>query len=210
VKSAEGESVMKEDISYLIGAVKEQYGALTMLDKPRGPYGSTWTKAVSAFHQQHKNHGWHTCNENTTFTYNSAALDVTWFGWDVKVSHEITHEHDGGGDYASGVEYNGRDIEMILDVMPEDMELFQLQREHVNDYDGDVLLQLKSIIPGTSDQVYVQFDCDKCRVLPFAETIPADNSPERYQITLVPAPGATITYAIQTYIPTYYFGLGGM
>lgn len=208
VKSGNGlEGVMKEDINYSFAGLKEQYGALTMLDKPRDAYGMVWSKTLSPYHNKHQNHGWHTCNGNETFTYNSVALEVTWFGWTISVKNAISHEYDGGGDFASGVNYNGRTVRIEIDVMPEDMELFQLQREHPNDYDGDVLIQLKSSLPD-GDQ-YVQFDCDKCRVLPFAEKIKADGSPERYTIPLELAPDATATYTIQTYLPSYMFGLGG-
>lgn len=210
VSSGEGEAgIMKESVNYMMGALKEQYGALTMLSKPRDAYGQSWTKNTSPFHQKHNNHSWATANGNETFTYNGSTLNAVWFGWEIAIEHALQHEFDGNGDYASGVSYNKRDIAITIDIQPEDYELFELQREHPNDYDGDVLLQLKSIIPGTSDQVYVQFDCDKCRLLPFEEKSPTDAEPERYNIELHPAPGATIKYTLQTYIPSYYYGLGG-
>ena len=209
----EGE-VMNEDVSYMIAGIKETYGALTMLTKPRSYFGTEWTKGLSPNSTKYKNHGWHTCNENHTLTLNGVDLDVVWQGWKILTENDLSHDFNGGGDYASKVNYNARGCTMTLSLMPEGHEFFEMQRQHWKDYGGAglahaLLLQLKTIMKGTGDNVFAQFDCDICRVLPFEESIKADNSGEKYDIDLVPAPGATFSYTIQSYLPNYAFGLGG-
>lgn len=209
---AEGEGdggIMKEDVNYMTAAVRDQYGDLTLLSKPRGPFGEEWTKNLTSFHQQHNNHSWATANKHNSLTYDGEEIDAVWFGWEVSIEHALKHDYDGNGKFASDVSHNKRDVAIHVDVQPEGNTLYEMQRLHVHEYDGDLALQVKSVIPGTDDEVYVQFECDKCRLLPFSEVSKADAEPEQYDIELHPAPGATIKYTIQTYIPSYYFGLGG-
>ena len=208
VESGEGISgTMKEDIAYMVAGIKETYGALTMLDKPRSYYGATWTKKMSPFGNKYKAHGWHTCNKNQTFTLSGAVL-VSWFGWKILIENDLNHKYDGGGNYASGRDFNSRGCTITINVQLEDNQLYEINRKHVLDYGNDLLIQLKTI--STHDtNIFLQFDCDKCRILPFEEKVNADNSPEQYDLDLVPAPGATFKYTLQTFVPNYAFGLGG-
>ena len=80
ILQCEHDGIMTEDCNYMIAGLKAQYGALAPIAKMRDPYGVQWTKGLSPFGNkaQVKNHGWHTVNENFTFTYNTDPLLVTW------------------------------------------------------------------------------------------------------------------------------------
>ena len=203
----EHDGKMTEDINYMIAGLKEQYGALTLLEKMRDPYGVQWTKALSPYGNKSevKNHAWGTINKNFTFTYNSTPLLGKWFGIKIGFEHEISHDRDGGGDYASGVNFNRRICTIGINFQPEDHFLFQMSRLHPTDYAGDLLLQFKSMQAGDNN-VYVQFDIDKGRVLPFDEEVKADGSPEQANIDIVPAPGAVFLYTQEGYLSNEYFG----
>ena len=204
----EHDGLMTEDINYMIAGLKEQYGALTPLTKMRNPYGVQWTKGLSAFGNKAevKNHGWHTVNKNFTFTYNADPLLVVWMGFKVAIDNSLSHDRDGGGDYASGVNLNKRGCVITVHVQPDDeYRLFQISRLYITAYTGDVLIQIKSMMAGDNN-VHVQFDCDKCRILPFDEKSNADGSPEEYDIEMVPAPGATFLYTLEGYLSNEYFG----
>jgi len=198
--------MMEEDINFTVAGLKEQYGALGMLDKMRNPFGILWTKGISPYgnKKEVKNHGWHTVNKNFTLTY-SAALNVTWFGFKVFIENVLSHTRDGGGDFASGVDFNKRNCTITITVQPEDHYLYQMSRLHYLNYATDLLIQIKSM-QAADNNVYVQFDCDKCRVMPYDEVINADGSPEKQAIDLKPCPGATFKYTIEGYLSNEYFG----
>lgn len=204
----EHDGLMTEDINYMIAGLKEQYGALTLLDKMRDPYGVQWNKGRSAFGNKAevKNHGWHTVNKNFTLTYNADPLLVVWMGFKIAIDNSLSHDRDGGGDFASGVNLNKRDCLITAHVQPDDeYRFFQIMNLHWTGYTGDILIQIKSIQAGDSN-VYIQFDCNKCRVIPFDQKSNADGSPEEYEIEMIPAPGATFLYTIEGYLSNEYFG----
>ena len=203
----EHDGKMTEDINYMIAGLKEQYGALTLLEKMRDPYGVQWTKAISPYGNKSevKNHAWGTINKNFTFTYNSTPLLGKWFGIKIGFENEISHDRDGGGDFASGVDFNKRNVVIGINFQYEDYFLPQCSRLHPTDYAGDFLLQFKSMQAGDNN-VYIQFDIDKLRVLPFDEEIKADGSPEQANIDLVPAPDALFLYTLESYLSNEYFG----
>ena len=208
VLECEHDGIMTESINYMIAGLKEQYGALTILDKMRDPYGVLWTKGLSPYGNKSevKNHGWHTVNENFTFTYNTDPLSVIWMGIKIALTNNLSHDRSGGGTFASGVNLNSRKCLVTAHVQPDDeYRLYQISRLHVTGYTGDVLLQVKSMQAGDNN-VYVQFDCDKLRILPFDELVKADGSPEEYDLEMVPAPGATFSYTIEGYLSNEYFG----
>jgi hypothetical protein len=208
ILQCEHDGMMSEEISYMIAGLKEQYGALTLLSKMRDPYGVQWAKGLSAFgnNAEVKNHNWATVNENFTFTYNTDPFSVIWMGFKVAIENELSHDRSGGGVFASGVNLNKRNCMITIHIQPDDeYRLFQISRLHVTDYTGDVLIQIKSMQAGDNN-VYVQFDCDKCRILPFDEKVNADGSPEEYEIEMRPAPGATYSYTIEGYLSNEYFG----
>lgn len=203
----EHDGMLEEDVSFMVAGLKDQYGALTMLDKMRNPFGVQWTKGLSPYgnKKEVKNHHWGTINKNFTFTYNGTPFVLTWFGFKIKIGNELSHDRDGGGDYASGVNFNKRETVITVHVQPEDHYLYQTSKLHYLSYAGDILLQIKSIQPGDAN-IYVQFDCDKLRTLPFEEEIKADGSPNEQDIDLIPAPGATFLYTLQGYLSNEYFG----
>lgn len=199
--------VMEEDISYMVAGLKEQYGALTILTKMRNPFGVLWTKGLSPYGNKSevKNHGWHTINKNFTFKYNGTPLLLTWKGVKIFVENEMSHNRDGGGDFASDIDFNKRNTLITCSIQTAEYFLYQLSRLHITAYAGDLLIQVKSVQAGDPN-VYIIFDCDKCRVVPFKEEIKADGSPEQYDVELVPAPGATFGYTLETYLSNEYFG----
>ena len=206
--ACEHDGMMTEDVSYMIAAIKEQYGdlAASLLAKMRNPYGVQWTKSLSSHGNKSevKNHSWATVNKNFTLTY-GAAIDVTWFGFKVAIENLMTHNRDGGGIFASDIDFNKRNCTITINVQPEDYTLYQLSRLHWTAYANDVVIQIKSAQAGDAN-VYVQFDCNKCRVEPFDEVIPSDGSPEQYEIDLKPCPGATFLYTLEGYLSNEYYG----
>lgn len=203
----EHDGMMTEDINYMVAGLKEQYGALSVLSKMRNPYGVLWTTGISPYGNKSavKNHSWATLNENFTFTHNGTPYVLTWMGIKIAIENELSHDRDGGGEFASGVNLNKRNIRVTPHIQTEDYYLYQHSRQHYTEYDGDILIQVKSMQAGDNN-VYVQFDCDKLRVLPIDELIKGDGSPEEYDVDLTPAPGATTTYTIQGYLSNEYFG----
>ena len=199
---------MTEDISYMVAGLKEQYGDLSasLLAKMRNPYGVQWTKGLSPYGNKSevKNHNWATVNKNFTLTY-GAALDVTWFGFKVAIENLMTHDRDGGGKFASAVDFNKRNCTIGINVQNEDYILLQLSRLHWTEYANDLVIQIKSAQAGDAN-VFVQFDCSKCRVMPFDEVINADGSAEKYEVDLKPCPGSEFKYTIGTYLSNEYFG----
>ena len=209
ILECEHDGKMTEDINYMISGLKEQYGDLTaqLLDKMRDPFGVQWTKAISPYGNQTKvkNHGWHTINKNFTFTYNSTPLLGKWFGIKIGFEHLVSHNRDGGGDFASGIDFNKRNVTIGINFQPEDHYLFQMSRLFWLSYAGDLVLQFKSIQANESN-FYVQFDLNKGRVLPFDEEVKADGSPEQQNIDIVPAPGSIFLYTIEGPLSNEYFG----
>lgn len=203
----ENDGKMTEDISYMVAGLKEQYGALGMIAKMRDAYGVLWTKGYSPKGNSSivKNHGWHTVNENFTITLNSAPCLLTWMGFKIAVVNSLSHDRDGGGDFPSAVNLNKRVLTFTAHVMLEDDQLYEAMRQHWTGYAGDLLLQMKSMQAGDNN-VYIQFDMDKGRILPFDEVIKADGSPEEYDINIVPAPGSTFLYTQEGYNSNEYFG----
>lgn len=206
--ACEHEGMMTEDISYMVAGLKEQYGAVGMIAKGRNPYGVLWTKGLSPYGNKSevKNHSWATVNENLTLDYPAATpIELTWFGFNIHIENEISHNRDGGGKFASGIDFNKRTCIITINVQPEDYILYMLSRKHWLDYTNDLVLQIKSAQAGDAN-VYVQFDCDKCWVQPFDEEIKGDGSPEQYDIDLKPCPGATFKYTLEGYLSNEYFG----
>lgn len=203
----EHDGIMTEDINYMVAGLKAQYGALSMIAKMRDAYGVLWTKGRSpkGNKSEVKNHGWHTVNKNFTFTINTAAALVTWLGFEIAIINSLSHDRDGGGDFASGVNLNKRALTFTAHVMTEDHQLYEAMRQHWTGYAGDVLIQMKSMQAGDNN-VYIQFDMDKGRIIPFDEIIKGDGSPEEYRIDIVPAPGSTYLYTQEGYNSNEYFG----
>ena len=208
VLQCEHDGMMTEDCNYMIAGLDAQYGALGVIAKMRNPYGVLWTKGLSPYgnKSQVKNHSWATVNSNFVFTYNGDDFGVYWFGFKVAITNSLSHDRSGGGAYAMGVNLNKRGIVVTAHIQPDsEFRLFQISRLHVTGYTGDVLIRIKSMQAGDNN-VYVQFDCDKLRILPFDEVIKADGSPEEYDLEMIPAPGATTKYTQETYLSNEYFG----
>jgi hypothetical protein len=210
VESGEGvDATMVDEANYMICGFKDQYGGLTMLGKPRSPYGVAWTQDFSPFGNHFSNHGWETAVGNETLTYNSVAISAVWKGWSIKIENDLNHNNDGDpARFKDDVDFNKRTTTISITVQPEDHTLYELNHLDYADYAGDLLIQLKTINSDDSN-IYLQFDCDKCILQPFDESIKADGAPEEYELELIPAPGATFGYTLQTYLPNYYFGWGG-
>ena len=203
----EHDGKMTEDISYMVAGIKQQFGALTMIEKMRDAFGVLWTKGRSPKGNNSivKNHGWHTVNKNFTFKLNNVALLLTWMGFKIATVNSLSHDRDGGGDFASGVNLNMRKLTFTAHVQLEGYKLYQAIEQHWTGYAGDLLLQMKSMMAGDNN-VYVQFDMDKGRIIPFDQVINADGSPEEYNIEIVPVPGSLFKYTQEGHNSNEYFG----
>jgi hypothetical protein len=183
------------DIMYTLTGCSIAEHTLECGTKGLSPYGNK---------KEVKNHGWHTVNKNFTLNY-TAALKVIWFGFKVFIENLLSHCRDGGGDFAAGVDFNKRNCTITITVQPEDHYLYQMSKLHYLNYANDLLIQIKSM-QAADNNVYVQFDCNKCRVIPFDEIINSDGSPEKQAIDLKPCPGATFSYTIEGYLSNEYVG----
>lgn len=193
--------VAEENIDFTIASFKS---GTTDIAKMRGPDGVAWTKKNSPFPGAKKNFGWHSFNENFTFTM-SGALACTKKAFSVRIENELHHNYDGGGEFASGVDFGLRHIEIGIDAKVSDKTIFELADQHPDDYGGDLLVQIKGI-RGADTLDYIMWDFDKLRLLPIEEKVaaPADWV-ERYNLKMKLAPGCTATCTIEGYLSFEYY-----
>jgi len=202
--SCEEGGVAEEDIDFTCASFK---AGTTDIPKMRGPDGVLWTKKTSPFPSAKKNYGWHSFNENFTFTLGGADLNCIKRAFSVRVENELSHNYDGGGEFASGVDFGLRHLEVGIDAKVYDKTIFELADQHPNDYGGDILVQIKGI-RGTDTNDYIQWDFDKLRLLPVDEKVAAPAEwVEKYNLKMKLAPGCTATCTIEGYLSfEYYLG----
>jgi len=200
--SCEEGGVAEEDIDYTCASFKT---SATDITKMYGPDGTLWSKGHSPFSKAKKNYGWHSFNNNFTFTYNSAPLLITKRAFSVRIENELSHNYDGGGSFASGVDFSLRNFEIGIDGKVQDVTIFEIADLHPNDYAGDILLQIKGIRGSDTDD-YIKWDFDKLRMLPIDEIIAAPTDwQEKYNLIMKLAPGCTATCTIEGYLSFEYF-----
>ena len=191
----------EEDIDYTCASFKT---SATDMAKMYGPNGVLWNKGHSPFQNAKKNYGWHSFNENFTFTSGGALLGVKR-AFSVRIENELSHNYDGGGEFASGVDFGIRSIEIGIDAKVMDVTLFELADQHVDDYATAIILQIKGI-RGSDTNDYIKWDFSSLRLLPLDEKIAApDDWNEKYDIKLKPAPGCTSTCTIEGYLSFEYY-----
>jgi len=202
--SCEEGGVVKENIDYTCASFKT---SATDITKMYGPDGVLWTKGHSPFPKSKKNYGWHSFNKNFTFTYNSNPLVCIKSKFSIKITNELSHNYDGGGDFASGVDFGIRVIEIGLDAKPQDNTIFEIADLHINDYAGDLLIQIKGI-RGSDTNDYIKWDFSKLRMLPIDEKIAAPTLGEwveKYNLIMHLAPDCVSTCTIEGYLSFEYY-----
>lgn len=195
--------VAEENVDFTIASFK---AAGADIPKMRGPDGILWTKKNSPFPGAKKNFGWHSFNKNFTFTMSGALLG-TKRAFSVRIENELHHNYDGGGEFASAVDFGLRHIEIGLDMKVQDLTIFQLADQHPNDYGGDIACVIKGI-RGADTNDYIEWNFTKLRMMPIDEKIaaPADWV-ERYDLIMKLAPGCVAKCTIEGYLSfEYYMG----
>lgn len=194
--------IAEENIDYTIGSFKT---STTDIPKMRGSDGVAWTKKNSPFPSAKKNYGWHSFNDNFTFTLGGGALTGTKRAFSIRIENELQHNYDGGGEFASDVDFGLRHIEIGIDAKINDLTIFTLADQHVDDYGGDILIQIKGI-RGSDTNDYIMWDFDKLRLLPIDEKIAAPAEwVERYNLKLKLAPDCTAKCTIEGYLSFEYY-----
>ena len=193
--------VAEENIDYTAASFKI---STTDIPKMRGPDGTAWTKKNTPFSSAKKNYGWHSFNKNFTFT-KGAALVCTKRAFSIRIENELHHNYDGGGEFASGVDFGLRHVEIGIDAKVEDNTIFELADQHPDDYGGDILLQVKGI-RGADTNDYIMWDFSKLRMLPIDEKVaaPADWI-EKYNVKLKLAPNCVAKCTIEGYLSFEYY-----
>lgn len=199
--SCEEGGIAEENIDFTVASFK---AGTTDIPKMRGPDGVLWTKGKSAFSSAKKNYGWHSFNKNFTFTCGGALLG-TKRAFSVRIENELHHNYDGGGEFASGVDFGLRAIEIGLDMKVMDKTIFELADQHPDDYGNDIVLQIKGI-RGSDTNDYVQWDFSKLRMLPIDEKIAAPTEwVERYNLIMKLAPACVAKCTLEGYVSFEYF-----
>jgi hypothetical protein len=193
--------VAEEGIDFTTASFKV---SATDIPKMRGPDGVLWTKKNTPFPSSKKNYGWHSFNNNFTFTC-GGDLSCIKRAFSVRIENEIQHNYEGGGEFAAGVDFGLRHIEIGIDAKVKDKTIFELADQHVNDYANDIVLQIKGI-RGADTNDYIMWDFSKLRMLPIDEAIaaPADWI-EKYNIKMKLAPDCIAKCTIEGYLSFEYF-----
>jgi len=193
--------VAEENIDYTAASFKTGGADIA---KMYGPNGVLWTKGHTPFLGAKKNYGWHSFNENFTFTCGGALLGAKR-AFSIRIENELHHNYDGGGEFASGVDFGLRHLEIGLDMKIQDVTILELADQHVNDYANDIVLQIKGI-RGADTNDYVMWDFSKLRMLPIDEKIaaPADWM-EKYNVKMKLAPDCVAKCTIEGYLSFEYF-----
>jgi hypothetical protein len=193
--------VAEENVDFTVASYKT---STTDIPKMRGPDGKAWTKKNSPFPSAKKNFGWHSFNENFTFTMSGALLGNK-SAFSVRIENELHHNYDGGGEFASGVDFGLRHIEIGLDTKVMDATIFELADQHVNDYAGDIAAIIKGI-RGADTNDYVEWNFTKLRMMPINEKIAAPSDwVEKYPLKLKLAPGCVAKCTIEGYLSFEYY-----
>ena len=199
--TCEEDGVAEENIDFTVASFKVSG---TDIPKMRGPDGKAWTKRNSPYPSSKKNFGWHSFNENFTFTMSGALLG-TKRAFSVRIENELHHNYDGGGEFASGVDFGLRHVEIGLDMKVQDVTIFELADQHPNDYAGDIAAIIKGI-RGADTNDYIEWSFTKLRMMPIDEKIaaPADWV-ERYNLILRLAPDCVAKCTIEGYLSFEYY-----
>jgi len=193
--------IAEESVDYTIASFK---AGTTDIPKMRGPDGVLWTKKTSPFPSAKKNYGWHSFNKNFTFTCGGALL-CTKRAFSVRIENELSHNYDGGGELASGVDFGLRSIEVGIDAKVQDKTIYELADQHPDDYGNDIVVQIKGI-RGSDTNDYITWDFSKLRMLPIDEKIAAPAEwIEKYNIIMKLAPGCLAKCTIEGYLSFEYY-----
>ncbi len=193
--------IAEENIDYTCASFKT---SATDIAKMYAPDGSLWNKGKSAFPSAKKNYGWHSFNENFTFTSGGELLCVKR-AFSIRIENELSHNYDGGGEFASDVDFGLRHIEIGIDAKVKDVTIYELADQHVDDYTNPIVVQIKGI-RGSDTNDYIMWDFSSLRILPMDEKIaaPADWN-EKYNIVMKLAPGCVAKCTIEGYLSFEYF-----
>ena len=194
--------IAEENVDFTVASFKS---GTTDIAKMRSPDGTLWTKKLSPFLGAKKNYGWHSFNENFTFKLGAGALTCVKRAFSIRIENELSHNYDGGGEFAGGVDFGLRAIEIGIEAKVQDKTIFELADQHPDDYGADLNVQIKGIRGSDTDD-YISWDFDKLRMLPIDEKIaaPADWV-EKYDIKMKLAPGCTATCTIEGYLSFEYY-----
>ncbi|KKM91310.1 hypothetical protein LCGC14_1229860, partial [marine sediment metagenome] len=193
--------IAEENIDYTVASFKT---SATDIAKMIGPDGILWTKGHSPFLKAKKNYGWHSFNENFTFT-SGGALDITKRAFSIRIENELQHNYDGGGDFASGVDFGIRVFEIGIEAKVQDNTIFEIADLHINDYANPVVLQVKGIRGSDTDD-YIMWDFSSLRMLPIEEKIAAPSEwVEKYEIRMKLAPDCVAKCTIEGYLSFEYY-----
>lgn len=193
--------IAEENIDYTCASFKV---SATDIPKMYTPDGSLWAKGKSAFPSAKKNYGWHSFNKNFTLTSGGALLG-TKSAFSIRIENELSHNYEGGGEFASGVDFGLRHIEIGIDAKVMDVTIFQLADQHPDDYANPIILQVKGI-RGADTNDYIMWDFSSLRLLPVDEKIAAPTEwNEKYDLKFKPAPGCTSKCTIEGYLSYEYF-----
>lgn len=193
--------VVEENIDITIASYKV---GTTDIPKMRGPNGAAWNKGNSPFAGYKKAFGWHDFNKNFTFTMSGDLLG-TKRAFSIRIENELHHNYDGGGEFASGVDFGLRHVEIGLDMKVMDKTIFELSEQHPNDYAGDIACVIKGI-RGSDGDDYIEWNFTKLRMTPIDEKIAAPSEwVERYDLILKLAPGCVAKCTIEGYLSFEYY-----
>ncbi|KKN27830.1 hypothetical protein LCGC14_0860510 [marine sediment metagenome] len=193
--------VAEENIDYTCAAFKT---SATDIAKMYAPDGTLWNKKITPFSSAKKNYGWHSFNENFTFTCGGALL-CTKRAFSIRVENELQHNYDGGGEFASDVDFGLRHIEIGIDAKIQDVTIYELGDQHPDDYGNPIVLQIKGI-RGSDANDYIMWDFSSLRMLPIDEKVAAPAEwIEKYNIMMKLAPGCVATCTIEGYLSFEYY-----
>ena len=199
--SCEDGGIAEESIDYTVASFKT---SATDITKMYSPNGSLWNKGKSAFSSAKKNYGWHSFNENFTFTSGGELL-CTKRAFSVRIENELSHNYDGGGEFASDVDFSLRTIEVGIEAKVKDVTIYELADQHPDDYANAIVVQVKGI-RGSDTNDYIMWDFSSLRMLPIDEAIAAPSDwNEKYNIKMKPAPGCVSKCTIEGYLSFEYF-----
>ena len=199
--SCEDGGIAEESIDYTCASFKT---SATDIAKMYTPDGSLWNKGKSAFPSAKKTYGWHSFNENFTFTSGGELL-CTKRAFSIRIENELSHNYDGGGEFASDVDFSLRNIEIGISAKVKDVTIYELSDQHPDDYSNVIVVQIKGI-RGSDTNDYIMWDFSSLRMLPMDELIaaPVDWN-EKYNIKLKPAPGCVSKCTIEGYLSFEYY-----